>query len=118
MDMDGRAQQKETSLHRLTPLAIKEKIPPASHELNLISRVRLLCVMAHRRVKFNHQRSMRKHGNCQITGGWWSFGQCLGQAHMNGSWGDSDVSGWLTSEACHLLLGTRFPHGFGAFVIF
>lgn len=92
MDVTGRDKQKRTSLDRLTPLAIKEETSPASHEVNLISRMRLLWVMAYRCVEFNHERAMRKYRNCQITGGWRSFGQCLGQADMNNSCGYSHVS--------------------------
>jgi|SoiMethySBSTD1v2_1073268.scaffolds.fasta_scaffold95930_6 hypothetical protein len=67
----------------MTPLSIEEETRATSDEVNLVSRVRLLRVVTDRRVKLDHERSMRKDGNCKITRWWQAFGEGVSQTDMN-----------------------------------
>ena len=96
MDVTGRDEQKRTGLDRVTPLAIEEEAPPASNEINLVSRVRLLGVVSNWSVEFHHERAVCKNGHCQIAGRWRPFSQGLDQANMDNWCGNAH--NWLTRK--------------------
>src|SRR5436309_6072330 len=87
MCVAGRNEQKRTRLDGVPPLSVKEQAPSAGDEVNLVSRVGLLRIVADGRVELNHERTVRKDRNGEIASRRRPFCQCVGQTHVDDSHG-------------------------------
>lgn len=97
MGTPGGNEQERPGFHEVPLLAVKEPALPARNEINLVSRMRFLRVVAERSVQLNHERTARKNRHREIARRWRALGQGIGQAYMDGLRGcfhtcDGDVS--------------------------
>src|SRR6266571_8046235 len=83
MCVAGRNEQKRTRLDGVPPLSVKEQAPSAGDEVNLVSRVGLLRILADGRVELNHERTVRKDRNGEIASRRRPFCQGVGQTHVD-----------------------------------
>gem|GEM_PF-3647789 len=67
VNLTGGHEQKGTGLHRMTSLAVKKLPFTSHHEINLVSCVGLLRIVAYGRVELYRKRTVRKDRNGNIA---------------------------------------------------